>query len=287
MPNNFGSFKSHKINESQLTPLRIITTWNRASMCPVLCQHLCNELNYVLLCLSRIKAELQASQRKIKTICQDRLKAREKAICHRIVLVILITISFTKAVIPLGQCTEAVFNLLYQVYHTINIVAKHFLARSTYQEPVYKQALLGKLSEVVNNQLSPNVSKFIMFVEHDRPLTDKEKKSTQLKNQTRRQASYIPRVVTELELFVNQITKLGKKCKDQNLINNLKLTSSRDFRLNIQKVQDMISKQNESDESDVETTNHDTSNESQENNQPPKKKRRSGSNDRSVGSPVY
>lgn len=107
-------------------------------------------------------------------------------------------------------------------------------------------------------------------------MTDKEKKSTQLKNQTRRQASYIPKVVTELELFVNQITKLGKKCKviisvkinccmfyykitklnlqffyfnfkDQNLINSLKLTSSRDFRLNIQKVQDMISKQNESE----------------------------------------
>lgn len=94
---------------------------------------------------------------------------------------------------------------------------------------------MGKLSEIVNDQLSPNVSKFIMFIEvyfyliyillltflinytyifqYDRPLTDKEKKSAQLKNQTRRQASYIPRVVTELELFVNLITKLGKKCK--------------------------------------------------------------------------
>lgn len=84
------------------------------------------------------------------------------------------------------------------------------------------------------------------------------------------------------------------------------MTSSRDFRLNIQKVQDMISKQNESEvsyfrcskkcsanavvfivkESDVENTNHNSSNESQ-NNQPPKKKRRSSSNDTSVGSPVY
>jgi len=44
-------------------------------------------------------------------------------------------------------------------------------------------------------------------------MTDKEKKSIQLKNQTRRQANYIPRVVMELELFVNLITKLGKKCK--------------------------------------------------------------------------
>lgn len=56
-----------------------------------------------------------------------------------------------------------------------------------------------------------------MFFQHDRPLTDKEKKSTQLKNQTRRQANYIPRVVTELELFVNLITKLGKKCKVINI----------------------------------------------------------------------
>lgn len=120
-----------------------MTTWNRAMMCPVLCQSLCLELNYVLLCLSRIKAELNASQSKIKYICQDRLKVREKALCHRIVLVILATISFTKTVIPLGQCTESVFNLLYQVYHTMNIVTKYFLARSTYHQPIYKQALLS------------------------------------------------------------------------------------------------------------------------------------------------
>uniref|UniRef100_A0A2H8TUM8 Fanconi anemia group I n=1 Tax=Melanaphis sacchari TaxID=742174 RepID=A0A2H8TUM8_9HEMI len=209
---SFGRIsKSHKANQSQMRQLRLITNWNRAIMCPVLCQNLCNELNYVVQCLSRIKAELNASQKKIKLICQDRLKSREKAICHRIVLVVLSATSFTKTVIPLGQCTESVFNLLYQLYRTINIVIKHFLTRSTVNEPIYKQALLTKLSEIVNVQLSPNVSKFIMFIEYDRPLTDKEKKSAQLKNQTRRQASYIPRVVTELELFVNLITKLGKK----------------------------------------------------------------------------
>lgn len=98
------------------------------------------------MCLSRIKAELNASQRKIQTVCQDRLKARERAICHRLILVTLSTISFTKAVIPLGQCTESVFNLLYQVYHTINIVMKYFLARSSVQEPVYKRALLSILN---------------------------------------------------------------------------------------------------------------------------------------------
>lgn len=274
---SFGRIsKSHKANQSQMMPLRLITTWNRTMVCPVLCQSLCNELNYVMQCLSRIKAELSASQRKIKTICQDRLKSREKAICHRIVLVVLSATSFTKSVIPLGQCTESVFNLLYQVYRSINVVTKHFLSRSTVNDPVYKQALLGKLSEIVNDQLSPNVSKFIMFIEYDRPLTDKEKKSVQLKNQTRRQASYIPRVVTELELFVNLITKLGKKCKDQNLLNNLKLTATRDFRLNVQKVEDMLSKQKNSDESDDEIVGYKRSNEVEE--QPPKKKRRSGSN---------
>lgn len=124
----------------------MITTWNRSMMCPVLCQFLCSELNYVIACLSRIKAELSASHGKIKTICQDRRKAREKAICHRIVLVMLASVSFTKCVIPLGQCTESVFNLLYQVYRTINMVTKYFLAHSSYNEPIYKQALLSILT---------------------------------------------------------------------------------------------------------------------------------------------
>jgi len=35
--------------------------------------------------------------------------------------------------------------------------------------------------------------------------------------------------------------------QDQSLLNNLKLTATRDFRLNVQKVQDMLSKQNNSD----------------------------------------
>lgn len=126
-----------------MKPRRIITNWNKTMICPILCQCLCNELNYILICLQRIKSELNVTQRKIKIICQDRLKVREKAICHRIVLVILATTSFTKSVIPLGQCTESVFNLLYQVYHTTNIITKHFLVRSSYHEPVYKQALLS------------------------------------------------------------------------------------------------------------------------------------------------
>ena len=128
-----------------MRPLRLITPWNKTVVCLVLCQSLCNELNYVMQCLSRIKAELSASQKKIKIICQDRLKSREKAICHRIVLVALSVITFTKTVIPLGQCTESVFNLLYQVYRSMNMVTKHFLSRSTINEPVYKQALLSKL----------------------------------------------------------------------------------------------------------------------------------------------
>lgn len=115
-------------------------------ICPVLCQYLCNELNYALLCLTRIKAELNASQRNINNTCQDRLKSREHAICHRIILVILTMISLTKTVIPLGQCTESVFNLLFHIYHTVNIVTKHFLVRSSLQKPVYKQALLSILN---------------------------------------------------------------------------------------------------------------------------------------------
>ncbi|XP_050438236.1 Fanconi anemia group I protein-like [Adelges cooleyi] len=289
---SFGRIsKSNKHNESQMKLLRIITDYNKSTLCPVLCQCLCNELNHVLTCLSRIKAELNASQKTIKAVCQDRLKAREKAICHRTILVILATNTFTKSVIPLGQCTESVFVLLNQVFKTVNTVTKHFLIRSSYHEPVYKQALLGKLTQIINELLSPNVSKFIMFVEHDRPLTEKEKKSNQLKQQTKRQASYIPKVVTELETFTNLITKLGKKCKDKDLM-NIKLTSSRDFRLNLQKLEEVLSRQDNSEDSDgdLETNNQNTAqNTSYQINaseQPPQKKRKSNISI-TTGSPVY
>ncbi|XP_050532964.1 Fanconi anemia group I protein-like isoform X2 [Daktulosphaira vitifoliae] len=288
--NSFGRInKSQKTNESQMKFLRIITEYNKTTLCSVLCQCLCNELNHVLTCLSRIKAELCASLKNIKSVCQDRIKAREKAVCHRIILVILAANTFTKTNIPLGQCTESVFILLHQVFKTVNIVIKHFHMRSSFHEPIYKQALLEKLSQIINELFAPNVSKFIMYVEHDRPLTEKEKKSNQLKQQTKRQASYIPKVVTELELFINLITKLGKKCKDKNLI-NIKLTSSRDFRLNIQKAQEVLSKQDNSEESEEETDeiNQNISHHPDNSEQPPQKKRKSTTNtSMSIGSPVY
>lgn len=49
---------------------------------------------------------------------------------------------------------------------------------------------------------------------------------------------FIMWVLNQILCFINQ---------DQNLINSVKLTSSRDFRLNVQKLQDLLSKQNNSD----------------------------------------
>lgn len=123
--------------------LKLITSGNRTMICPILYHHLSNELNFILVCLNRIKSELSASQGKMKTLCEDRLKAREKAICHRTVLIILSIIPFTKTDIPLGQCTESIFNLLHHLYRIINTVIKHFIFRSTHHQPVYKQALLS------------------------------------------------------------------------------------------------------------------------------------------------
>lgn len=114
-------------------------------ICIVLCRYLVNELKYVLLCLNQFKAEFNISQIKIKNTGKIP-KSKESVICHRVILVLLKMISFTNTIIPMGHCTESVFKLLFNIYHTVNRITKYFLVCSSYEEPVYKGALLSILN---------------------------------------------------------------------------------------------------------------------------------------------
>ncbi|XP_050526595.1 Fanconi anemia group I protein-like isoform X2 [Daktulosphaira vitifoliae] len=239
--NSFGLIK--KFSETNESQLKFITDYNKKTLCIELCQCLSSEFNHISSCLSKIKAELSALQKNIKIIYLERIEAKEKAMCHQLILLILVANNLTKTDLPLGQCTELVFILLHQVFSTVNAVTKHFLLRSSYYKLVYKQTLFGKMSQIINELFIPNVSNFIIYDEYNRPLTEKEKESHKLKQYVKRQASYIPKVVIQLELFVYLIIKLGKKCKDRDLM-NIKLTASRDFILKIKKAQEILKTQN-------------------------------------------
>lgn len=116
-------------------------------ICSVLCKYLSKELNYAFLCLSQLKAEFNISQKKTKKKSyRIQLKSKESAICNRITLVISKMISFTKSMVPRGENTDSVFKLLYNIYHIVNGIIKHFLVRSSYEDPVYKEALLSILN---------------------------------------------------------------------------------------------------------------------------------------------
>lgn len=113
-------------------------------VCSVVCKYLSKEFHYAFLCLSELKAEFIASPEIIKKKSHEKhLKSKESVICNRLTLVIFRMLSLTKIVIPSGHCTKTFFKLLYHIYYTVNGMIKYFLVRSSYEEPVYKDALLS------------------------------------------------------------------------------------------------------------------------------------------------
>ncbi|KAF0765832.1 Fanconi anemia group I protein [Aphis craccivora] len=99
----------------------------RAVMCLTLCGSLCEELHYVKHFLFHIKDEQKAIKKK-NTIYLDQMKSREKAICHRMAIIVCSASSLIKTNIPVRKCTEDQ-NLLNSIKLTATCDFRHNLQK--------------------------------------------------------------------------------------------------------------------------------------------------------------
>lgn len=238
-------------NDANVRPLMVINDENKNVVLQVVCTTLMSYLEDAEWCIARFKAEyyvvpytdtnLDSDENNYKDI----LRKKEKELCQRLTHIALMTQSISCIAVATGPSVECIFKLAIYTYSVINLLTKYFTVRSTVVNPVYQYARFNKLVKVAGTHLSAQVAELIIFVESFE--MDKKSRTKQTTVQARRQAILIPKLVSTLENFTKFITLLSKKCKDTSLKSNVRLTTARDFRLNVKKLEEVINKQNESD----------------------------------------
>ncbi|XP_065207028.1 Fanconi anemia group I protein homolog [Planococcus citri] len=253
------------IEEKNVRPLNMVSDQSKATVFPMLCSTLISNLDDADYMVTRFKSEhiivsyLKDSEDGALTQCGI-LKRRERELCQHVLHVTLMTKNIISIAAPTGPCLESLIKVLTRNFNVLTSLTKYFTLRSSPNDLVYQNAMFHKLVKVAGSQfLRQEASDLLLYVEKD--YENETKSVSQLATQAKKQYILLPKLVSELEYFSKAVMQLGKKCKDTAISNYVKLTITRDFRLNAKKVDEVFSRRNESstEDEDESTGNASTS----------------------------
>nr|XP_024215978.1 Fanconi anemia group I protein isoform X1 [Halyomorpha halys] len=232
-----------------------VTEQTKAIVLPLLCNSLNTRLSSFDWLIQRTKAEYVLYFSGQSIINNPEGKQRLKRVEKEAVIQAGF-ISSTAQILTTISCAstaELLCKTLHHLYSSLSALTKFFQGRSTHINPAYQEARFGKLVKLAASHLSTQVADFLLHIESvDSVAGEEEKKiSAKVLRQAKKQTVYIPKLVAELENFTKCVTQLSIKCKDPSLSSNLKLTTTRDFRLNTKRLEEVMKRQHE--ESDEET----------------------------------
>ncbi|XKL64421.1 hypothetical protein PGB90_004507 [Kerria lacca] len=238
--------------ETAVRPLMMVSDSSKIPILTMTCTTLISHLDDAEYMITRFKSEniilsyLQDDSDNPRTQYSI-LKRRERELCEYIMHITLMTETLISIAAPTGTALESLIKFLTRTFSVLTAFTKYFTLRSTCAEPIYQNAFFHKLVKIAGSQfIRQKVSELILYVEKDYE-NENKKSLSHLNNQAKKQFVQLPKLVSEMESFPKAVLQLSKKCKDASLLNRMKLTITRDFRLNIRKVDELISKQKESD----------------------------------------
>ncbi|XP_075223245.1 Fanconi anemia complementation group I [Lycorma delicatula] len=268
---------SREPEECQLN-LSILNEASVFNALPLLCSSVINMLESVKWLLARLRSEIAVQDFPASldspTSSRNSRKRKEREIVQQTGLCVNIAQTVIMMAIPSGPCTETVFQMLSRVFMTLTDITKYFTACSTQQNPVFQEARFSRLVKLSSFHFAAEIPDFILHVEQS-TIKDGEEKRENAIRLAKKQSLFIPRLTGDLETFTKCVTLLSNKCKDPQLASSVKLTTTRDFRVNVQKIEEIMNRNNNSleddpeEEADVSTTSDSAS------TQPRKKQRRS------------
>ncbi|XP_041370521.1 Fanconi anemia group I protein-like [Gigantopelta aegis] len=254
------------------------------------CERQLDDIDWVV---TRIKADTSSNPQIDEvdgTQGLTQLESHEKSICIRHVNLIKCFHELVQSSLPYGVCVETILKTVTKLYSSLSLLVKYYL--SLYSN---KSGHLGskfeKLVKLIGIHLTQHVYAMITSFqasekEHLHHLSEKGKKdkkkaetASQVEsNKILKQTKPIPNLIYAIEQFERYLIQLTKKSKI-NLMENIKISTSRDFRINTAAVQAILEQNaesdNESEEEDAgnnnedETVDHEASDEE---NLPPNKR---------------
>ncbi|KAK9394051.1 Fanconi anemia group I protein [Crotalus adamanteus] len=229
--------------------------------------------------INRMKNYLGSEAAENASQAVNQTQPLEKAVILQLGTLLTAYHELVQTALPTGSCVDTLLRSLSKMYAILTTLVKYYLqvCRNT------AGGIPGRFEKLVRlsgSHMTPQCYAFITYVQNiqcETPTSAGEKKKKDKKGEESavmakvlRETKPIPNLVFAIEQYENFLIHLSKKAK-VNLMQYMKLSASRDFRINVSTIENVLQEQNaEEDPDHNESIASAQSNPSRE----PKKKRR-------------
>ncbi|NXX07403.1 FANCI protein, partial [Larus smithsonianus] len=216
----------------------------------------------------------------------NQTQALEKGVILQLGTLLTVYHELVQTALPAGSCVDTLLRSLSKTYAILTSLVKHYIqaCRSTSNTI---PARLEKLVKLSGSHLTPQCYSFITYVQniHSESLSFAEEKKKKRKEdeaaavstvmaKVLRETKPIPNLIFAIEQYEKFLIHLSKKSK-VNLMQYMKLSTSRDFRINASMLDSALQEHNTEDaENEPDNDQSSTADQTDENQEPKKKRRR-------------
>ncbi|NXJ01298.1 FANCI protein, partial [Psophia crepitans] len=215
----------------------------------------------------------------------NQTQALEKGVILQLGTLLTVYHELVQTALPAGSCVDTLLRSLSKTYAILTSLIKHYIqaCRST------SNTIPGRLEKLVKlsgSHLTPQCYSFITYVQniHSESLSFAEEKKKKKKEdeaaaistvmaKVLRDTKPIPNLIFAIEQYEKFLIHLSKKSK-VNLMQYMKLSTSRDFRINASMLDSVLQERNTEDAENEPDNDQSSTTEQTDENQEPKKKRR-------------
>ncbi|KAF1583198.1 Fanconi anemia group I protein, partial [Eudyptes moseleyi] len=216
----------------------------------------------------------------------NQTQALEKGVILQLGTLLTVYHELVQTALPAGSCVDTLLRSLSKTYAILTSLIKHYIqaCRST------SNTIPGRLEKLVKlsgSHLTPQCYSFITYVQniHSESLSFVEEKKKKKKKEDEaaavstvmakvlRETKPIPNLIFAIEQYEKFLIHLSKKSK-VNLMQYMKLSTSRDFRINASMLDSALQEHNTEDAENEPDNEQSSTAEQPDENQEPKKKRR-------------
>ncbi|NXF57801.1 FANCI protein, partial [Ciccaba nigrolineata] len=215
----------------------------------------------------------------------NQTQALEKGVILQLGTLLTVYHELVQTALPAGSCVDTLLRSLSKTYAILTSLIKHYIqaCRST------SSTIPGRLEKLVKlsgSHLTPQCYSFITYVQniHSESLSFAEEKKKKKKEdeaatistvmaKVLRDTKPIPNLIFAIEQYEKFLIHLSKKSK-VNLMQYMKLSTSRDFRINASMLDSALQERNTEDAENEPDNDQSSTTEQTDENQEPKKKRR-------------
>ncbi|XP_066491115.1 Fanconi anemia group I protein [Tiliqua scincoides] len=215
----------------------------------------------------------------------DQMQPLEKAIVLQLGTLLNAYHELVQTALPAGSCVDLLLRSVSKVYATLSSLVKYYLqaCRSTTGGISRRMEKLVRLS---GSHLTPQCYAFITYVQNIQSETlsfagEKKKRKTDktpaevstVMAKVLRETKPIPNLIFAIEQYEKFLIHLSKKSK-VNLMQYMKLSTSRDFRINVSTLENALQEQDAEDTENEPDNDQSIASAQATHSQEPKKKRR-------------